>query len=573
MHPRRTFLAPLATLAVLILAGSVIPLGPAASPATAHAAVVSTVPARKAVLGYSPTEVTITFSEPVTPVPGRAQVLAPDGKRINSGEPSVHGATLRIPIRVADRPLGTYLVSYRVISADGHPVAGGYTFAVGAASARPPALPDDPVRPEVRTAVLVTRYLGYAGLALLIGPTLLLARLWPRRLPRRGPIRLVRVGLGLIAAATVAGLWVQAPYGSGAGLLDVSGSELRQVLASPHGQALAARLGVLLLIAALLPPVLAGRRPPQRPGDGRSTARNVGTPSTTRYVALLALGVAGLASWPLSGHPAAAPVPLASGIATVVHLVAASVWLGGLLVLVGFLLPKAHPRALAVILPVWSRWASVAVLWLVAAGTVQAVIEIGSVTALVHTNYGRLVLAKLALLTLLLAAVAQARRLVRRRTPEPAPNGRRRLRRTVALEVGLGVVVLGLSAVLTQTVPGRNAGIEAAAATPDAFAQTLESPLYTLQFDIYPVQPGEHNTVHAYVYTPDGRPLSVVEWTLTAALPDQGVEPVATPLLGLEPHHAIGAVNFPVPGTWELRFTVRVSDIDQATVTTTVRVR
>ncbi|MDG4789102.1 copper resistance protein CopC [Micromonospora sp. WMMD1102] len=558
---------------MLLLAGLAVLAGPA-GPAAAHAAVVGTVPQQQAVLGYSPTEVTITFSEPVALVPGRAQVLAPDGKRINDGDASVRDATLRIPVRVADRPLGTYLVSYRVISADSHPVAGSFTFAVGAASATPPEPADETVRRDVQVAVPVTRYLGYAGLVLLIGPALLLGLLWPGRLPRRGAVRLVRAGLALIAVGTLAGFWAQAPYTSGAGLLDVSGTELWQLLGSDFGLALAARLGILALVAALLPPVLAGR------------AGQVGMAGRVRVGLLVVLGLAGLATWPLAGHAAASPTPLASGIASLVHLAAMSVWLGGLVTLLAFPLRAAHPRVLAVVLPVWSRWAGIAVLWLVAGGVVQAVIEVGAPGALFGTTYGRLVLAKLTLLALLLAAAWYARRLVQHRLSGAgngngngdgdggtAVAGRRRLRRTVGLEVLVGLVVLGVSAVLVQTTPGRNAGIEAEIAASDTFAQTLSSPLYTLQFDIYPVQLGPNNTVHAYVYTAGGKPLPAVEWTLTTALPAQGVEPTDVPMLGVEPHHGVGAVNFPIPGDWELRFTVRTSEIDQATVRTVVQVR
>src|SRR5581483_10899574 len=121
--------APLGLLAVL--------LGPS-SPASAHAAVVSTAPAQGSVVGSSPTSAVVTFNEPVRLVPDKIQVLAPDGKRINTGTPKVNGNTLTIPLRAADRPLGSYLVSYRVISADNHPVAGTFTFSVGA---RPETVP------------------------------------------------------------------------------------------------------------------------------------------------------------------------------------------------------------------------------------------------------------------------------------------------------------------------------------------------------------------------------------------------------------------------------------------------
>ena len=56
-------------------------------------------------------------------------------------------------------------------------------------------------------------------------------------------------------------------------------------------------------------------------------------------------------------------------------------------------------------------------------------------------------------------------------------------------------------------------------------------------------------------------------------LQGQGLEPVTTRMLGVLPHHAIGAITFPLPGVYEVRFTVRTTEIDQATVRTTVTVR
>ena len=80
--------------------------------------------------------------------------------------------------------------------------------------------------------------------------------------------------------------------------------------------------------------------------------------------------------------------------------------------------------------------------------------------------------------------------------------------------------------------------------------------------------------MHAFLYTPEGEPLPAEQWTVTALLIGQDLEPVTMPLAGLPSprHHALGAVTFPLPGTYELRFTIRVSEIDQATVRTTVDV-
>jgi copper transport protein len=536
---------------IMVVIGLGALLAPA-TPAGAHAALVSSTPAPGSVTGTSPTEITVRFSEAVTPVEGRVEVIAPDGERI-SGPATANGAVLRIPVRKAGRPLGTYLVSYRVISADSHPVGGALTFSVGAPSARPP----DPIAGGAHRSVAVgvpaARYLGYAGLTLAIGPALFLALLWPRRTPRRGPIRLVRAGLGLIAFATVAQIWLQAPDATGAPAWDVSLPALGQVLRSDYGLVLAGRLAALVAIAGLLPPALRGRA-----GRGRAWA-------------LVALAAGGLATWPLTGHAIAAPLSGVLVAADVVHLAAMSVWLGGLATLTAFLLRRTHPRVLGVILPAWSRWAAIAVVWLVGGGAVQALVQVGSVGALWSTAYGRLLLAKVAILAVTLGAAGYARRLVRRARVPAA--GATRLRWAVGIEVATTAAVLGISSVLVQVNPGRSAAADRAAVREDGVSQTLTCPLYTLQFNIYPVQLGEDNTIHAFVYTPAGAPLPAEQWTVTSRLANRGLEPVSAPLLGLMPaNHAVGAITFPLPGTYEVRFTIRVSDIDQATVRTSITV-
>lgn len=535
---------------VLLLSGVLVLAGPA-QPAAAHAVLVTADPAPGSVLGGSPRQVVLTFSEPVRPVTGRLQVLAPDGKRVTDGTPQSDGNTVVIPIRVPDQPLGTYLVSYRIISADSHPVGSGYTFSVGAPSATVPQVDSDGQRPSVTAAVLATKYVGYVGVVLALGPALLLALLWPTRVSRRPGELMVRSGLLLIGVAAAAGLWVQAPYSTGSRLWEVSFADLRAVLTSGYGLALLARLVILVAVAAAVPPVLAG------------------TGGKRRGLALIALALAGLSTWPLTGHAMAAPVPPVSIVADTVHIAAMGVWIGGLILLGTVLLRRAHPRVLGRILAAWSRWAAVAVCWLVLAGVVQALMESGTVAALLTTTYGRLVLLKVALVLMLLVAAGYARRLVNRWSTVRT----RQLAGTVGVEVALAVVALGVSAVLVQTTPARTAAVEAQALGQDSFAQTLTSSLYTLQFDIYPVQLGEYNTVHAYVYTPEGAPVRVEEWSMTTALPTQEVEPVTAPLLPIDDNHAAGSVAFPVPGEWEVRFTIRLSDIDQATVTTTVTVR
>jgi copper transport protein len=536
---------------VPLLVGLAVLLLPA-SPASAHAALVGSSPEPGAVVREAPAEIVLTFNEPVTPVPGRIQVLAPDGKRIAESVTG-SGTSIRIALRPAGQPRGTYLVSYRIVSGDSHPVGNALIFSVGAPSARPAEADPTAVHGSVTAAVPALKFLGYAGLTLAVGPALFLALLWPRRLSRRGPVRLVRAGLMLIAAATAGALWAQAPFRSGAPLWNVSPGELGDVLAGRYGLILLARLAVLAAVAVLLPPVLRG-------AGGRA-----------RGAALVLLALAGLTTWPLTGHAAVSPLPGALIAADVVHLAAMAAWLGGLVTLTVFLLRRAHPRVLGVILPVWSRWAALAVVWLVGAGVVQSVVQVGSVPALWQTGYGRLLAVKVAVLAGVLGAAAAARALVRRaQVPADGPG---KLRRTVGVELAATAVILGMSAVLVQVTPGRSAVGERPAAEPDGFSQTLTSKYYTLQFTIYPVELGEWNTVHGMTYTPAGGQLRAPEWTVTTRLLGANLEPVSGPMLPLPGRNdALGSLTFPLPGSYEVSFTIRTSDIDQATVRTTVTV-
>jgi copper transport protein len=115
--------------------------------------------------------------------------------------------------------------------------------------------------------------------------------------------------------------------------------------------------------------------------------------------------------------------------------------------------------------------------------------------------------------------------------------------------------------------------VDQRAVSDDGVSQTLSCPLYTLQFNIYPAQLGDSNTIHAFLYTQAGAPLPAEQWTVTSQLTGKGLEPVSEPLLGLIPrNHAAGAITFPFAGTYEVRFTIRTTAIDEATVKTTITV-
>jgi len=555
-----------------VFAGAILALLPATA-ASAHATLDRTSPGSGTVVQSEPTEVVLTFNENIRAVPEKTRITGPDGKRADTGKAFAQDHDLHIPLNTGG-PKGTYLVSYRIVSADSHPISGGFTYSVGEVTSTPADAASQPVNTDrvVSTALSAARYLGFAGLILLVGPALVLFALWPRRIPTGGPARLTMIGVLTLTLSTVLELYLQIPYTSGSGLFGATAAATREVLNTPFAAAHLVRLGVLASVTVLLRPLIAGKA-------GR-----------VDQTLLIILGVVGLATWPISGHPSASPVPTLTVVADVAHLASMSVWLGGLVMLFAYLLPKANDRELSAILPVWSGWAMFAVTVLVLAGTAQALVEIGTVSALTGTTYGRLVLLKVALLAIVLVVAAFSRRIVNRHFALTAQARveadvedeeeheedlvpiKRNLRRGVIFEVAIAAIVLGVTSVLVQTTPARSA--EASQNSPaEPYSVTLTDKLFKLEVDIAPAETGP-NTIHLYAFAPDGSgPQNVAEWKGTAALPEKGIEPTDIPLLAITPDHSSGQILLPNAGTWELRFTVRIDDTNQSTVLAKVPIK
>ena len=523
-------------------------------PAQAHASVVSTDPEADAVLPTAPSAVTVVFSEAVSPVTAGTTVIAPDGSPATDGPVITDGDTMILPLAdgLAD---GTYLVSYRVVSADGHPVPGGFMFSIGQPSA-PPRTEDGAVAaeeadPMVTGLVVADRWLGYLGLLAVLGPGLLLMA--GPAASRSGARRLVAIGLSTVAGTAVVGLYLQVPYTAGRPLFDITGADVGAVLA---GRAAGAAMLRLLVVLVALPLVLRLRTG----GPGRVTGK-----------VLAVLGVALAATWPMSGHATTSPSPPLTVAADTIHITAAAVWLGGLMTLAGYLLRPGAARRGAVFLPVWSRWATWLVAAIAATGAAQAFVQIGSVSALVGTTYGWLVIAKVALFGVALAAAVPARSAVARHRFDDSDDGALvgRVRRSVLVELAVGAVVLALSAVLVQTVPADTAVGTPQQSMPQYVGRTFDTPLYRLRFDLEPARVGT-NTVHLYLFDPTGRPLEPIEWYAAVGNPDEELAPIQYGLAELAPNHVSGEVVIPAAGNWEFTFRIRASKIEEKTVSTVI---
>lgn len=418
--------------------------------AFAHAELERTNPANSAVLPDAPKVVDLQFSEAVEVAFGSIRVIDSDGRRADIGDPfHPGGRSDEVDVRLrGGMHNGTYLVSWRVVSDDSHPVSGEFTFSVGAPGAAPTAGGASGGSVAVGLLLGTARFAGFAGLALLLGTSIFLLLCWPAGWADRRAGHLLAVGWWTTAGATVTALLLQGPYGAGSGLSSVvHGSVLQNTLSTRFGHAHVMRLWLLLAFAGV---VVAQVR--------RATTRERGKPaSSPRAGALVAvaLGVALLATVAFAGHADDGSTRALALPIDVLHLTAMSAWLGGLATLAFCLLAKPErPDELRTVMPRFSSLAADAVLILVVTGAFAAWRDLGSWGALTGTRQGLLLLLKLSVLGALLLAAAASRRWLRSRH-EDDWNDAKALRLSIGTEAALATALLAVTAVLVAAPPGK----------------------------------------------------------------------------------------------------------------------
>ncbi|MFB6628590.1 copper resistance protein CopC [Streptomyces sp. NPDC056362] len=396
---------------LLILAAALLgTLLAGAAPASAHAALTGSDPKDGAVVATAPKEVNLTFSEQVAMSADAIRVLDPAGRRADTGEirDLCSGSVVRYGVELrAGLPDGTYTVAWQAVSSDSHPVAGAFTFSIGAPSTTSVALPDQaPGGGLVGTLYGVARYLSYAGFAVLVGGGAFVLACWPRGASVRAVQQTVVRGWLALTGATLALLLLRAPYtGSGklADAFDLAG--LKAVLETKTGAALTSRL-LLLGAAALFVAVLFGAYARRTdPKEKKDLAFGLALGGT-----VVAAGIAG--TWALAEHASTGLQPGVAMPVDILHLLAVAAWLGGLTVLL-----VALYRAPSVERSAVERFSKVAfgsVAVLAATGLYQSWRQVGSWSALTGTRYGQLLLVKIGLMAVLLGIAWISRRWTRR---------------------------------------------------------------------------------------------------------------------------------------------------------------
>ncbi|MDA9401590.1 copper resistance CopC/CopD family protein [Bradyrhizobium sp. CCBAU 45389] len=509
------FFAALATL--LLVAGF-------ATGASAHAALVSVDPASGSILKTAPKAVELRFNEAVTP--GAILLIDGAGKARDDARIDASGETISV-VMPPDLPQGTAVVSYRVISQDGHPVAGSVIFSVGAPTAtKPPGRADGGLSALIWLA-RVGLYLGlFVGVGGVFFSRWIAWSMTGTAVPRMGLV------IGIPSAIVSLGMLG----------LDLLG--LRPALlatAAPWKVAFATSAGPALLVAvaSMLLAMMALR-----------------SAWYARAFAMIAFIGVGL-SLAMTGHAATAPPEVLTRPAIFLHGLGVAFWIGALAPLAALV---SKPATAA--LPVVNRFSRIAVLAvgvLALTGLGLAIVQLERPSALVETRYGAILSIKLGLAVLLLALAALNRfRLTSALAQDE--NAAPALKRSILLECVIAFAIFAVVAGWRFTPPPRTIVPEA------PLALHIHTDRAMFQVLVSPGKAGVDDFV-LQLMTGEGTPLAAKEVTLTLSLPERGIEPTERAAsLGQDGYWHVRKVELPFAGRWHVRIDALVTDFEQITL-------
>ncbi|MBI2862890.1 MAG: copper resistance protein CopC [Chloroflexi bacterium] len=565
-------------MGLLILLGTLA----AATLASAHAFLLRTDPPAGAVLSTSPTQVRLSFSEPIEAVRDAIVVIAPSGRPVQRGAAQVEdGTTLVVGLQATEK--GTYTVRWRAISADSHPVSGNFQFSVGAPSsiassvsgATGVGLPLESFGRGLHLLGLVLLLGSFSFLFIVLKPSL--GAVWDNQAVWRvafdRTLRLAQFGTALLLVANLALLPAQTLSVSFSVAEAFSPGQLAAVLMTRFGALWALRTVVVVAFGGLLWWLSA---------SGRASKLVEGEWPASPWFAVAMLGAALLLLTSLLTHAAVTEPVWLSLLVDFVHLGSAVLWIGGLVALVVVLPAIAEEQeamdAEALLSRAVSRFSTLALASfeiLLVTGLYQVWAQVEGPDALASTSYGQTLLIKLALVVAM-AMVAAVNLLVMRPAyanlvaANPGEEARALwslFRRLVGVEASLGVAVLLVVGVLTALPPARSvAGAASAAGLPQAaqvtLAQNAGEVLVTLELSPGALGP---NTVAVMLRDPVGQPVVGATVRLRATPPaDIGGSVTVSPLDGQKDGRYIGKMAVPSPGRWRLEVVVSRAGIEES---------
>jgi copper transport protein len=519
--------------AVILIVAVLVVIG--GRSATAHAQLTSTIPASGDQLETSPDEISLTFSEAIEQP--EISLLDASGQPISVG-PSIQPSSTTASATVPLLDDGGYVVAWRAISADGHPIEGAFTFAVGNGPLPDASVADVEGSPGGAWSVALTgaRWVQYAGLALALGLWGFVVVCWWTGRDDRRVAFLVVLGASALAVGSAARIVAQAGY------VD---SSISDVLRTAAGRSWMTAC-VLALPIGLLATSLA-----------RLLRRSI------HAVALAVLAILVGRAIAIGGHGATGRAPVLGNILTIVHVSAAALWLGGL---VGVLLCLHRPHRTDAE-PAVRRFSALvvgSVVLLAGTGTIQAIRRLETLDALTGSSYGRLLIVKVAVVAVLLAVAALSRFVLRsgELVMQSAGAEERRwpwqqvLGRTVVIELGLAVAVLGVTGALAGASP-----LVSSSSEPANLA--LIDGDRTAYISVFPARAGL-NSIHITIDEPAIQGPDEITVQLVPA--DGRVGAIDVPVVDSGPGHVIAeAASIPFPGEWVIEVDARYGEFDLVT--------
>jgi copper transport protein len=499
--------------------------------ACAHAALIGSDPADGAVLAKAPDEITLRFNEPVSPLAMR--FVRPDGEATDLAVSSAADGRLTLAVG-GHLARGGHLLSWRVISADGHPVGGSLAFAVGAPGGRasaPAAGPDVGAAALVwlsRSALLIALSFGVGG-----------AFFWAWIAPGRSGARSLAtpiILLGIAADLTSLGLLG----------VDLRGGSFTELLsAETWADALQTSFGATFfaaaaaLVAALLSLRSAG-----------------GTWARALSAASVALAGTALAS---SGHAATASPEWLTRPAAFIHTACVALWLGSLPPIFDLLRRHATVETRTA-LRRFSAAAVPVVVALVLAGIALTLVQMRALSDFWTSGYGIVLGLKLTAFMVLLALAAANRAYFTAALRRGDQNASAWFRRSVAAEIALGAVIIGLVAGLRLVPPSR---AEELLARPFVHIHTDKG-----MAEVTLVARGNGSYATSILLLgEDGAPLAAREVRVAFARPDAGIEAIERPAQpASDGIWRVPDISLPGRGRWQVRVEALVSDFDKLTL-------
>jgi copper transport protein len=427
----------LRTAAIIVFLAACAGVARAATRALLHATLLRSSPAANSHLAKAPESIRLVFSERIVPELSQITLGQPDGSatQLQVGT-DAHDVHTLVGTVVGSLPSGRYKISWHVVSADGHPVGGTFAFSIEAQSnssrpptvASPPTVTAAPLRDSasldsvsapspvaapteaegVPLFASVFRGLGLGALMTGVGVLFFGMSSGERRnlAPRKFIVNAIAIGAILLVAHLIA--WL-GHLSAGNGL---SSDFVGSVLGTMIG-----RVELLRTILALL------------------TLWAIAL--ARRDKSALVLGAACLIVSGAIGHPAAID-PYWAIPAKMLHLLAGSVWIGGLAWLVW--LSRCDEAACRIEARRVSSVALIAVIVIALSGLLQTFLFLNTTGDLIASTYGRLVIAKMTGLAILIGFGAYNRYALLPRLD--ATDGARNLSRSVKVEIAVLVTII-----------------------------------------------------------------------------------------------------------------------------------